>query len=287
MSQTEDLHKRLQELRETINTLSYQYYTLDKPTMSDYEYDMMYRELENIEKEHPEWITPDSPTQRVGSKISGGFAKYTHDRPMLSMGDVFNDQELREFDQRVRDDLDGEDLEYVVELKIDGLAVNLIYEQGQFIRGVTRGDGVTGEDVTNNVRTIRTIPLHLQGDDYPDFFEIRGEVLMPYASFDRLNREREENGEPLLANPRNAAAGTLKQQSSAVVAQHALPTGWRRPTLHDPLGVYAESPRMGIQRIGQDADLPQPGGDRRLHRLLGRRAQETAVRYGRRGHQGQ
>ena len=125
---------RLLELRKKIDELSYQYYTLDKPTVTDYEYDMMYRELENIEKAHPDWVTPDSPTQRVGSKISGGFEKYTHDRPMLSLGDVFSDDELREFDQRVRDDLGGEDLEYVVELKIDGLAVNLIYEQGQFIR---------------------------------------------------------------------------------------------------------------------------------------------------------
>ena len=127
---------RLLELRKKIDELSYQYYTLDKPTVTDYEYDMMYRELENIEKAHPDWVTPDSPTQRVGSKISGGFEKYTHDRPMLSLGDVFSDDELREFDQRVRSDLGGESLEYVVELKIDGLAVNLIYEQGQFIRGV-------------------------------------------------------------------------------------------------------------------------------------------------------
>ncbi|WP_302594384.1 NAD-dependent DNA ligase LigA [uncultured Megasphaera sp.] len=220
MSQTEDLHKRLQELRETINTLSYQYYTLDKPTMSDYEYDMMYRELENIEKEHPEWITPDSPTQRVGSKISGGFAKYTHDRPMLSMGDVFNDQELREFDQRVRDDLDGEDLEYVVELKIDGLAVNLIYEQGQFIRGVTRGDGVTGEDVTNNVRTIRTIPLRI--DSNSPHMEIRGEVYMPIPAFEQLNSQRRDDELEPFANPRNAAAGSLRQLDPQITAQRKL-----------------------------------------------------------------
>ena len=172
---------RLLALRQKIDELSYQYYTLDKPTMTDYEYDMLYRELENIEKAHPEWVTPDSPTQRVGSKISGGFEKYTHDRPMLSLGDVFNDDELREFDRRVRSDLGGEALEYVVELKIDGLAVNLIYENGQFVRGVTRGDGVVGEDITNNVRTIRTIPLRI--DSTSPHIEIRGEVYMPVASF--------------------------------------------------------------------------------------------------------
>lgn len=211
---------RLLELRHTLDELSYQYYTLDKPTVTDYEYDMMYRELETIEKAHPEWITPDSPTQRVGSKISGGFAKYTHDRPMLSLGDVFNDAELMEFDQRVRQDLDGEDLEYVVELKIDGLAVNLIYEHGQFIRGVTRGDGRVGEDITNNVRTIRTIPLHIDSDS--PHIEIRGEVYMPIDSFARLNAQRRDDELEPFANPRNAAAGSLRQLDPKITAQRKL-----------------------------------------------------------------
>ena len=211
---------RLLELRHTLDELSYQYYTLDKPTGTDYEYDMMYRELETIEKAHPEWITPDSPTQRVGSKISGGFAKYTHDRPMLSLGDVFNDAELMEFDQRVRQDLDGEDLEYVVELKIDGLAVNLIYEHGQFIRGVTRGDGRVGEDITNNVRTIRTIPLHIDSDS--PHIEIRGEVYMPIDSFARLNAQRRDDELEPFANPRNAAAGSLRQLDPKITAQRKL-----------------------------------------------------------------
>lgn len=211
---------RLLELRHTLDELSYQYYTLDKPTVTDYEYDMMYRELETIEKAHPEWITPDSPTQRVGSKISGGFAKYTHDRPMLSLGDVFNDAELMEFDQRVRQDLDGEDLEYVVELKIDGLAVNLIYEHGQFIRGVTRGDGRVGEDITNNVRTIRTIPLHIDSDS--PHIEIRGEVYMPIDSFARLNDQRRDDELEPFANPRNAAAGSLRQLDPKITAQRKL-----------------------------------------------------------------
>lgn len=211
---------RLLALRQKIDELSYQYYTLDKPTMSDYEYDMLYRELENIEKAHPEWVTPDSPTQRVGSKISGGFEKYTHDRPMLSLGDVFNDDELREFDKRVRSDLDGAPLEYVVELKIDGLAVNLIYENGQFVRGVTRGDGVVGEDITNNVRTIRTIPLRI--DSTSPHIEIRGEVYMPVASFTALNEQRRNDELEPFANPRNAAAGSLRQLDPQITAQRKL-----------------------------------------------------------------
>lgn len=211
---------RLLALRKKIDELSYQYYTLDKPTVTDYEYDMMYRELENIEKAHPDWVTPDSPTQRVGSKISGGFEKYTHDRPMLSLGDVFSDDELREFDQRVRSDLGGESLEYVVELKIDGLAVNLIYEQGQFIRGVTRGDGVVGEDITNNVRTIRTIPLHIASDS--PHIEIRGEVYMPITSFEALNQQRRDDELEPFANPRNAAAGSLRQLDPRITAQRKL-----------------------------------------------------------------
>ena len=211
---------RLLELRKKIDELSYQYYTLDKPTVTDYEYDMMYRELENIEKAYPDWVTPDSPTQRVGSKISGSFEKYTHDRPMLSLGDVFSDDELREFDQRVRSDLGGESLEYVVELKIDGLAVNLIYEQGQFIRGVTRGDGVVGEDITNNVRTIRTIPLHIASDS--PHIEIRGEVYMPITSFEALNAQRRDDELEPFANPRNAAAGSLRQLDPRITAQRKL-----------------------------------------------------------------
>lgn len=212
--------QRLLELRHILNELSYQYYTLDKPTVTDYEYDMMYRELENIEKDHPQWITPDSPTQRVGSKIIGGFEKYTHDQPMLSLGDVFNDAELMDFDQRVRNDLDGDALEYVVELKIDGLAVNLIYEYGQFVRGVTRGDGRVGEDITNNVRTIRTIPLRIDSDS--PHIEIRGEVYMPIESFVQLNAQRRDDELEPFANPRNAAAGSLRQLDPKITAQRKL-----------------------------------------------------------------
>lgn len=233
---------RLLALRKKIDELSYQYYTLDKPTVTDYEYDMMYRELENIEKAHPDWITLDSPTQRVGSKISGGFAKYTHDRPMLSLGDVFNDDELREFDQRVRGDLGGEDLEYVVELKIDGLAVNLIYEQGQFVRGVTRGDGRVGEDITNNVRTIRTIPLYIPSDS--PHVEIRGEVYMPIASFEALNAQRRDDELEPFANPRNAAAGSLRQLDPRITAQRKL-----------AFFAYALGGTVGIEIPSQEALL--------------------------------
>lgn len=211
---------RLNELRQKIDELSYQYYTLDKPTMTDYEYDMMYRELETIEKNHPEWVSADSPTQRVGSKVSGGFEKYTHDQPMLSLGDVFNDGELREFDSRVRSELSSEELEYVVELKIDGLAVNLIYENGAFIRGVTRGDGAVGEDITNNVRTIRTIPLRIPSDS--PHIEIRGEVYMPGTSFEALNAQRRDDELEPFANPRNAAAGSLRQLDPHITAQRKL-----------------------------------------------------------------
>ncbi len=212
--------ERLLALRRQIDAWSYEYYTLDKPTVTDYEYDMAYRELETIEASHPDWITPDSPTQRVGSKIAGGFAKYTHDRPMLSLGDVFSDEELLEFDRRVRSDLGGEDLEYVVELKIDGLAVNLIYEAGRFVRGVTRGDGVVGEDITNNVRTIRTIPLRIPNES--PHVEIRGEVYMPVASFTQLNAQRRDDELEPFANPRNAAAGSLRQLDPQVTAQRKL-----------------------------------------------------------------
>ena len=283
------IREKIEELRRTLDYHNHKYYVENSPEISDREFDVLMRELQELEAAHPEYADPNSPTARVGSDLTTEFQSVEHRFPMLSLGNTYSLDELHEFIGRIEKEL-GQ-TEFVCELKFDGTAISLTYEHGALLRAVTRGDGTRGDDVTANIRTIRTIPLHLQGGDYPDFFEIRGEVLMPYASFDRLNREREENGEPLLANPRNAAAGTLKQQSSAVVAQRGLDCTLYQlaggPALHDPLGVYAESQRMGIQRIGQDADLPQPGGDRRLHRLLGRRAQETAVRYGRRGHQGQ
>ena len=282
------IREKIEELRRTLDYHNHKYYVENSPEISDREFDVLMRELQELEAAHPEYADPNSPTARVGSDLTTEFQSVEHRFPMLSLGNTYSLDELHEFIGRIEKEL-GQ-TEFVCELKFDGTAISLTYEHGALLRAVTRGDGTRGDDVTANIRTIRTIPLHLQGGDYPDFFEIRGEVLMPYASFDRLNREREENGEPLLANPRNAAAGTLKQQSSAVVAQRGLDCTLYQLAGDDlpcTLGVYAESQRMGIQRIGQDADLPQPGGDRRLHRLLGRRAQETAVRYGRRGHQGQ
>lgn len=221
MTKREEQEKvRLAEIKKQLAELSYQYYTLDAPTVSDYEYDMLYRELETLEKQYPQWVTPDSPTQRIGSKISGTFAKYTHDRPMLSLGDVFSDEEVREFDARVRQELPGERVAYVVELKIDGLAVNLIYEKGRFVRGVTRGDGHVGEDITHNVRTIRTVPLHIS--DLSDHVEIRGEVYMPIPAFRALNEQRSADELEPFANPRNAAAGSLRQQDPQVAAERKL-----------------------------------------------------------------
>lgn len=251
MDNTSDLYQELQKLRETLNYHSYQYYTMDAPEISDYEYDMLYRRLEDIEKAHPDWITSDSPTQRVGGKISSGFEKYTHDRPMLSLGDVFNDGELREFDQRVRSDLGGVAPQYVVELKIDGLAVNLIYENGQFVRGVTRGDGVVGEDITTNVRTIRTIPLRIHSTS--PHMEVRGEVYMPNESFERLNTQRLADELEPFANPRNAAAGSLRQLDPKITAQRGL-----------AFFAYALGGNVGLEIHSQE-ELLKTLGDFRFH----------------------
>ena len=214
------IREKIEKLRRTLDYHNHKYYVENSPEISDREFDIMMRELQELEAAHPEYADPNSPTARVGSDLTTEFQSVEHRFPMLSLGNTYSLDELHEFIGRIEKEL-GQ-TEFVCELKFDGTAISLTYEHGALLRAVTRGDGTRGDDVTANIRTIRTIPLHLQGDDYPDFFEIRGEVLMPYASFDRLNREREENGEPLLANPRNAAAGTLKQQSSAVVAQRGL-----------------------------------------------------------------
>ena len=214
------IREKIEELRRTLDYHNHKYYVENSPEISDREFDVLMRELQELEAAHPEYADPNSPTARVGSDLTTEFQSVEHRFPMLSLGNTYSLDELHEFIGRIEKEL-GQ-TEFVCELKFDGTAISLTYEHGALLRAVTRGDGTRGDDVTANIRTIRTIPLHLQGGDYPDFFEIRGEVLMPYASFDRLNREREENGEPLLANPRNAAAGTLKQQSSAVVAQRGL-----------------------------------------------------------------
>lgn len=214
------MHQRIQELRDKLNDYNYRYYILNAPEISDFEYDRLLRELHDLEAQYPEFADPNSPTNRVGSDLSGEFHSVAHRYPMLSLANTYSLEEVDDFCNRVEKEVGQAD--YVCELKFDGTAISLTYENGRLLRAVTRGDGVTGDDVTTNVRTIKTIPLVLQGNDYPEYFEIRGEIFMPHTSFDRLNDEREANGEPLFANPRNAAAGTLKQQNSRVVAERGL-----------------------------------------------------------------
>ena len=212
---------RIQELREELERHNYNYYVLSAPTISDFEFDQKMRELQELEQAYPAYDDPDSPTHRVGSDLSKEFAKVVHKYPMLSLGNTYSQAEVSDFYEQVSRGL-NEPFELVAELKYDGTSISLTYEQGRLVKAVTRGDGVQGDDVTANVKTIRSIPLRLQGDDYPAQFEIRGEILLPWTEFDRLNKEREEQEEPLFANPRNAASGTLKQQNPAVVAARKL-----------------------------------------------------------------
>ncbi|MGJ7045026.1 NAD-dependent DNA ligase LigA [Thermoanaerobacterium thermosulfurigenes] len=211
------IEDRIKELRDKLNHHSYMYYVLDKPEISDYEYDMMMRELIELEEKYPQFKTPDSPTQRVGGEPLKEFEPFTHVVPMQSLANAFSEGELRDFDRRVRASVG--DVEYVVEFKIDGLSVELIYENGFFTVGSTRGDGIIGENVTNNLKTIKSIPLRLKDDLN---LIVRGEVFMPKASFEKLNEERELNGESLFANPRNAAAGSLRQLNPKITAKRDL-----------------------------------------------------------------
>ncbi len=208
------------QLRQRLNELNYRYYVLNDPLMSDFEYDRLMRELQELEATYPQYDDPNSPTRRVGSDRANLFENVTHSFPMLSLANTYSEEDVADFDVRVRKEV-GE-AEYVCELKYDGTAISLLYEHGRLMRAATRGDGLVGDDVTENVRTIRSIPLQLRGSGYPDLFEIRGEILMPHSSFKRLNREREDIGETPFANPRNAAAGSLKQQNSAVTASRDL-----------------------------------------------------------------
>ncbi|MBR0502041.1 MAG: NAD-dependent DNA ligase LigA [Paludibacteraceae bacterium] len=214
--------QRIEALRKELNQHNYNYYVLSAPTISDFEFDQKLRELQDLEKLHPEAFDPNSPTQRVGSDISKEFTQVAHKYLMLSLGNTYSREEVADFYQRVSKGLDGEPFEIVCELKYDGTSISLTYENGRLIRAVTRGDGEKGDDVTANVKTIRSIPLVLQGDSYPDSFEIRGEILMPWKVFEKLNEERAEQEEPLFANPRNAASGTLKTQNSKEVANRKL-----------------------------------------------------------------
>lgn len=214
------IRERIEELRRQLEYHNFRYYVENAPEISDFEFDAMMRELQDLERAHPEMADPNSPSVRVGSDITAEFRSVKHRFPMLSLGNTYSPDELHEFIERIEKETGP--TEFVCELKFDGTAISLTYEHGRLLRAVTRGDGTQGDDVTANVRTVRTVPLRLRGDDWPDYFEIRGEILMPYASFDKINAEREAAGETLFANPRNAAAGTLKQQASAVVARRGL-----------------------------------------------------------------
>ena len=212
---------KIKALRDALEHHNYNYYVLSAPTISDREFDEMMKELQVLEEAHPEYADPHSPTQRVGSDLSKEFEQVVHKYPMLSLGNTYSEDEVKDFYERIARDL-NEPFEIVAELKYDGTSISLTYEDGRLVRAVTRGDGTRGDDVTANVKTIRSVPLKLMGDRYPATFEIRGEILLPWAEFDRLNKEREEQEEPLFANPRNAASGTLKQQNPAVVAARKL-----------------------------------------------------------------
>lgn len=214
--------QRILDLRDELNRHNHNYYVLNAPEISDQDFDMLMKELEALEAEHPDMDDPLSPTHRVGSDLTEGFEQMKHIHPMLSLSNTYSIEEVDEWFDRVRSALGGEDFDIVGEMKFDGTSISLIYEHGRLVRAVTRGDGERGDVVTGNIKTIRSIPLQLQGSGWPDFFEIRGEVLMPWSAFERLNREREFNEEPLFANPRNAASGTLKTLSSREVARRGL-----------------------------------------------------------------
>ncbi len=217
----ENIQEKINQLRNELEEHNYKYYVLSSPEISDFDFDMKLKELEKLEQEHPEFQDPNSPTQRIGSDINQEFSQVKHRYPMLSLSNSYSTEELHEFDARIRRTI-GEAFDYVCELKFDGASISLLYENGRLARAVTRGDGEKGDDVTSNARTIRSIPLSLKGDSYPESFEIRGEVLLPFQVFADLNKAREEAGEQLYANPRNTASGSLKMQNSAEVAKRKL-----------------------------------------------------------------
>lgn len=217
-----DERQRILQLRNELHEHNYKYYVLNQPEISDQEFDFMMKELQELEARHEDMFDPNSPTQRVGSDINQEFTQVTHKYPMLSLANTYSQEEVADFYNSVKKGLNDEDFDICCELKYDGLSISLTYEDGKLVRGVTRGDGVHGDDVTANVKTIRSIPLVLKDGDWPKEFEIRGEILMPWNVFERLNQEREAAEEPLFANPRNAASGTLKSQNSALVASRNL-----------------------------------------------------------------
>ena len=217
----EESQNRLINLREKLNRYNFNYFVLSKPEISDFEYDMLMNELIDLEKKFPELFDENSPSQRVGIDSSHEFQQAGHIYPMLSLGNTYSEEELKEFDNRIHKIID-KDLEYVCELKFDGISVSLTYRNGKLIQALTRGDGSKGDIVTANVKTIRSIPLILNGQDLPSEMEVRGEIILPRAGFNLINQERELAGDPVFANPRNAASGTLKLQNSAMVARRPL-----------------------------------------------------------------
>ena len=218
----ETIQQRIESLRAELHRHNHNYYVLNAPEITDFEFDLLMRELQDLEQAHPEFYDENSPTMRVGSDLSKEFRQVMHKYPMLSLGNTYSEGEVTEFYERAKKMLGDEEFEICCEMKYDGTSISLTYENGLLVSAVTRGDGVQGDDVTDNVKTIRTIPLRLQGNDYPQSFEIRGEILMPWSVFEKLNEERAANEEPLFANPRNAASGTLKLQNSSVVASRKL-----------------------------------------------------------------
>ena len=214
------IEDKIKQLRQELEQHNYNYYVLDSAVISDYDFDMKLEELQKLEEENPAFFDASSPTQRVGGAVTKNFETVRHDFPMQSLSNSYSKDELEEWEQRLKKAVDG-DIEYVCELKYDGASISLTYEKGKLMRAVTRGDGFQGDDVTNNIRTIRTVPLNLKGD-YPDKFAIRGEIVLPFEGFAKLNAERVEIGEEPYANPRNTASGSLKLQDSAEVAKRPL-----------------------------------------------------------------
>lgn len=214
--------QQITDLRNELHKHNYKYYVLNAPEISDEQFDLLMHTLEALEAKHPECFDPNSPTQRVGSDVNSEFSQVEHRYPMLSLANTYNEQEVADFYNSIKKLLNEEAFEICCELKYDGLSISLLYENGKLIRAITRGDGVRGDDVTTNVKTIKSIPLVLQGDDYPNVFEMRGEILMPWKVFEKLNKERELAEEPLFANPRNAASGTLKSLKSSLVSKRSL-----------------------------------------------------------------
>jgi len=218
----EQIREKIQHIREQLHHHNYLYYVLAKPEITDFEYDILLQDLLKLEQDNPEFFDPNSPSQRVGSDINKEFTQVIHKYPMLSLGNTYTIEEVSEFENRIKKALPDDIIEFICELKYDGVAIGLTYKNGTLIQAVTRGDGTQGDDVTNNVKTIKSIPLKLSGKNYPDEFEIRGEIFLPHSSFEKMNAEKEAAGEQLFANPRNAAAGTLKLQKSSVVAKRPL-----------------------------------------------------------------